>query len=182
MIADESNLASALRRALEASGAVDSGASGSQEVERMLRLLGSALRHLTTGCPTWIVADGRIRWSNDEGAAAAPAAAESIVEAASSADGLEVIPLGAAADRLVRRRVQEPLARRLAVATSRWALTPGQARVLEPVVRGLSNKETAALLGVEEATVEAHLGAMFRKSGTAGRAAMLFGFWTTTEP
>jgi DNA-binding NarL/FixJ family response regulator len=144
-------------------------------------LLAEALRLLSAGRPTWVVRGQEVVWANDEAAAwlAERAPRDASASPPVGVDGLEVRPLGPGG--CVLLRAGPDLGHRLSIAAARWGLTPGQARVLEPVVRGLSNKEVAAALGVEEATVEAHVGALFRKSGTTGRAAMLFAFWTTTE-
>ncbi|UJR83622.1 response regulator transcription factor [Sandaracinus amylolyticus] len=58
-----------------------------------------------------------------------------------------------------------------------WALTPMQARVLEQVVRGASNKDVMAELGCAKSTVEAHVTALLRKSGCANRAELIACFW-----
>jgi DNA-binding CsgD family transcriptional regulator len=60
-----------------------------------------------------------------------------------------------------------------------WGLTPAQARVLEGVAAGLSNKELAERLGVLEGTVEAHLAQVFRKSGTSQRGELVARFWAS---
>lgn len=143
-------------------------------------LVAEALQLVTAGAPAWIVAEHAVVWTNDEGRAELEQehARNEIVGATTSTAALDVVRLSTG--RLVRRR-ECPLARRVAVATVRWSLTRAQARVLPPVVRGLSNKEIGALLGVEEATVEAHVGALFRKSGAANRSTLLYVFWTTTD-
>jgi DNA-binding NarL/FixJ family response regulator len=50
--------------------------------------------------------------------------------------------------------------------------------VLDRVVSGSSNKEVAVELGIEEGTVEAHLGQIFRRSGASNRASLVYAFWT----
>jgi DNA-binding NarL/FixJ family response regulator len=57
----------------------------------------------------------------------------------------------------------EELARRLAT------LTPQQFRVLDMLADGLLNKQIAAELQVSEATIKAHVTAIFRKLGVRSR-------------
>lgn len=54
-----------------------------------------------------------------------------------------------------------------------WGLTPSERDVAGFVVKGLTTVEIAALRGSTEATVKAHLNAVYRKSGSANRAGML---------
>lgn len=54
-----------------------------------------------------------------------------------------------------------------------WNLTPSERDVAGFVVKGLSTSEIAALRGSAEATVKAHLNAVYRKSGATNRAGML---------
>ncbi|AKF03855.1 response regulator transcription factor [Sandaracinus amylolyticus] len=68
-------------------------------------------------------------------------------------------------------------ARALERATEIWALTPMQARVLEHVVRGASNKDVMAVLGCAKSTIEAHVTALLRKSGCVNRAELIARFW-----
>jgi DNA-binding NarL/FixJ family response regulator len=58
---------------------------------------------------------------------------------------------------------QEELARRVA------SLTPQQFRVLDMLAEGLLNKQIAAELQVSEATIKAHVTAIFRKLGVRSR-------------
>ena len=59
-----------------------------------------------------------------------------------------------------------------------WAggvrLTKSERAVAELVVRGLQNREIAALLGVSPLTVRNHLGAVFRKADVTTRAELAF--------
>ena len=50
-----------------------------------------------------------------------------------------------------------------------WALTPQQIRVLMMLSQGLLNKQIAYELGVSEATVKAHVSAIFQKLGVESR-------------
>lgn len=75
-----------------------------------------------------------------------------------------------------------PRDERLERVTADWKLTRAQAEVLSRVVRGLSNKEIAAELGKAEATVEVHVTRILRKSGVAGRTALVSRFWTWRGP
>jgi DNA-binding CsgD family transcriptional regulator len=52
----------------------------------------------------------------------------------------------------------------------RWSLTPAEREVALLVLKGLSHKEAAALLGRSERTVRQHAAAVDRKSDLAGRA------------
>lgn len=72
-------------------------------------------------------------------------------------------------DRRIERRAER--------ARAAWGLTPAQTTVVGHLARGLSNKEIANLLDITEATVEAHLTAIFRASGETGRAAVVARFW-----
>jgi DNA-binding CsgD family transcriptional regulator len=47
-----------------------------------------------------------------------------------------------------------------------YDLTPAESRVMIEIARGQSRAETAEALGVELATVKAHLGQVFAKTGT----------------
>ncbi len=67
---------------------------------------------------------------------------------------------------------------RLACAVDAWGLTPGQARVLELLVRGASNLTIAELRGCAPRTVEVHVTAILDKSGCESRAQVIARFWT----
>lgn len=67
---------------------------------------------------------------------------------------------------------------RLAVATTRWGLTPKQAEVLSHVARGDANKTVAARLGCAESTVELHVTALLAKAEAESRAQLVAKFWT----
>jgi DNA-binding CsgD family transcriptional regulator len=62
---------------------------------------------------------------------------------------------------------------RVDTACRRWSLTDKQADVLHLVARGLSNKAAAERLHCAESTVELHMTAIFKKSGTKGRSLLL---------
>ena len=48
-------------------------------------------------------------------------------------------------------------------------LTPKQSKVLESLIRGLTNKDIAKILGITEGSVEEHVNAIFIKLGAANR-------------
>lgn len=54
-----------------------------------------------------------------------------------------------------------------------WGLTPSERDVAGFVVKGLTTAEISTLRGCTEATVKAHLNAVYRKSGSLNRAGML---------
>ena len=56
-------------------------------------------------------------------------------------------------------------------AASPASLTRRETDVLALLVGGLSDREIAARLGISPKTVEKHVGAVLRKTGTAGRTA-----------
>ena len=78
----------------------------------------------------------------------------------------------------VRRRGAEDPAARVAAAASRWALTPGQSRVLALLALGQPNKAIASALGCAEATVEVHVTALLAKSGCASRCQLVSRLWS----
>ena len=67
---------------------------------------------------------------------------------------------------------------RCARARAAWGLTIAQTRVLELVAVGRTNKDIACALDIEEGTVEAHVGVIFRKAGATNRAMLVYRFWT----
>jgi DNA-binding CsgD family transcriptional regulator len=84
--------------------------------------------------------------------------------------------------RLLRRQGQ--MAQSLAVAQGAlgalmegyfrtWALTPTEADVAAFTIKGYSIAEIAALRGSAEGTIKTHLNAIYRKSGTSGRAQLV---------
>lgn len=79
---------------------------------------------------------------------------------------------------LARRDPAVERARRLERATAAWGLTGRQVEVLALVAQGLCNKEIAARLVCADNTVEAHLSAIFRKSASESRAALIARFWS----
>jgi len=72
------------------------------------------------------------------------------------------------------RRAEVPNVERVA---GEWGLSTKQRLVLAELVTGKRNKEIAAALGCAEVTVEYHLSAIRRKTGIAGRAALISRFW-----
>lgn len=61
----------------------------------------------------------------------------------------------------------------VAMATTRWRLTPRQQEVLALVVRGESNAEIAARLGTTSRAAELHITALFERAGVTNRAALV---------
>lgn len=59
--------------------------------------------------------------------------------------------------------VESPLAKR-------FALSPAQARVLEVLAEGGSNRQIAEILGLSEGTVKIHVSAIFKALGVSNRA------------
>ena len=53
---------------------------------------------------------------------------------------------------------------------ARWSLTERESDVAKLIVRGLSNREIGAEIGVSPETVKTHVRAVFEKSGTHSRA------------
>jgi DNA-binding CsgD family transcriptional regulator len=66
-----------------------------------------------------------------------------------------------------------PTASAVEAAALRWKLTSRQRQVLDLVTRGLTNVDTAGLLGITESTVEYHLSAVFDKAGVDNRATLI---------
>jgi DNA-binding CsgD family transcriptional regulator len=72
----------------------------------------------------------------------------------------------------VMRRSRCDADAKLETARTRWSLTPRQTEVLERVLRGDSNKEIAAELGLSTRAIELHITRLFEKLGVTGRAAL----------
>ena len=62
---------------------------------------------------------------------------------------------------------------RVLLAQERWGLSARQARVLDLVAAGMSNKEIARLLVCSEPTIENHMTELFRRSGASSRAGLV---------
>ena len=93
----------------------------------------------------------------------------------SSSSPARVTPLGMGKSTyflVVFRRTSSPNKKVAALSTS-WDLTPRQKDVLALVAEGFSNKTIATRLTCTERTVEAHLTAIFQKSGCDGRNLLL---------
>ena len=69
------------------------------------------------------------------------------------------------------------LTSRLGEAAREWTLTDRQRDMLCLVLLGLSNKEIAEQVGRSEATVEAHVTALLRRSGATSRGHLMARFW-----
>lgn len=54
-----------------------------------------------------------------------------------------------------------------------WGLTPSEADVARFTIKGFSIAEIAAFRGSAEGTIKTHLNAIYRKSGTQGRAQLV---------
>ena len=78
---------------------------------------------------------------------------------------------------VVRERGAE-ISARLSEAAARWRLTPRQGEVLARLIAGDANKTIAERLHCTEATVEAHVTQILRKSATNSRAELAATFWT----
>jgi DNA-binding CsgD family transcriptional regulator len=70
-----------------------------------------------------------------------------------------------------------PVKLRAAQAAARWSLTRRQSEVLALVVEGLPTRTMAAVLGVSERAVEAHLTAIFEKAQVETRAELASTVW-----
>jgi DNA-binding CsgD family transcriptional regulator len=88
---------------------------------------------------------------------------------------------GCSGQRLVvatRRPLREPLSVRIAVAATRWNLSPRQRGVLAKVAEGNANRTIAAMLGISERTVEVHVTALLEKAQVENRSEMIAKLWT----
>ena len=74
---------------------------------------------------------------------------------------------------LAIRKAPPELAERVLLVQRRWGLSVRQARVLELVADGASNKEIALALCCAEVTIENHLTELFRRSGARSRAGLV---------
>ncbi len=68
-----------------------------------------------------------------------------------------------------RRRIPDVVAEKLAGRIGGSDLTGREYEVLEHIVRGMSNKEIAATLGISEATVKSHINNILSKLGVTDR-------------
>jgi DNA-binding CsgD family transcriptional regulator len=82
------------------------------------------------------------------------------------------IALGIMSSTRPEARDADPLARAAARAAE-WKLTPAEQRVLELVLRGLTNHEIGQALGCSPRTAEAHVSRVLRKSGHSSRIALI---------
>jgi DNA-binding CsgD family transcriptional regulator len=83
---------------------------------------------------------------------------------------------------LAIRKAPPELAERVLLVQRRWGLSLRQARVLELVANGASNKEIALTLCCAEVTIENHLTELFRRSGARSRAGLVGRLITVSEP
>lgn len=74
---------------------------------------------------------------------------------------------------LITFRLPASLQDGVTYAARLWELTPRQVQVLSGVAEGFSNKTIAVRLGCTERTIEAHLTAIFAKSGLEGRTELM---------
>lgn len=78
---------------------------------------------------------------------------------------------------VVQQRAAATHDERVAAAARRWRLTGRQEHVLAHLVKGASNRAIAEALGCAETTVEVHVSAVLRKSGSESRAELVARFW-----
>ncbi len=88
-----------------------------------------------------------------------------------------VVSLGPPSMCKLPKAAVDRLTSRLAEAARQWALTDRQRDMLCLVLLGLSNKEIAEQVGRSEATVEAHVTALLRRSGATSRGHLMARFW-----
>jgi DNA-binding CsgD family transcriptional regulator len=74
---------------------------------------------------------------------------------------------------LAIRKPPSGIIERVMEAQRRWGLSVRQARVLDLVANGASNKEIGQALSCAEVTVENHLTELFRRSGARSRAGLV---------
>ncbi len=74
---------------------------------------------------------------------------------------------------LAIRKERTGVLERVLTAQRKWGLTVRQARVLELVATGATNKEIACTLACSEPTVENHVTELFRRSGATSRAGLV---------
>jgi DNA-binding CsgD family transcriptional regulator len=92
-----------------------------------------------------------------------------------------IAPLGSSPLVLAVKTEGRPLVvSRVEAAQREWGLSAREARVLELVVSGESNKEISCELGCAEVTVENHLTAVFRRSGARSRTDLVGRLFTRT--
>jgi DNA-binding NarL/FixJ family response regulator len=80
---------------------------------------------------------------------------------------------GCPAYTLAIQKAPSGIAERVLLAQRLWGLSVRQARVLELVASGASNKEIGRALACAEVTIENHLTELFRRSGTRSRAGLV---------
>lgn len=73
----------------------------------------------------------------------------------------------------IRDEIQDVCNEKVAIAEKVRELTPKQFRVLRLVKQGLMNKDIAQQLNVTEATVKAHVSALFKRLGVKSRTQIL---------
>ncbi len=74
--------------------------------------------------------------------------------------------------KVLARLLESDQAAKLAAAAAPVRLTARERDVLTMLVSGGSNREIGAALGIDEATVKAHVGRLLRKFGVANRTAL----------
>lgn len=124
---------------------------------------------------------GRVAFANRAGTAMLEHDRRSVAELLRASDAgrgpFEITPIrveGWPDYRLAVLRERAPsIATRLHHARRRWELTPAQARVLEELAAGSTNKEIAGALACAEVTVENHVTALLRRSKTRSRVHLL---------
>src|SRR5712691_2275375 len=142
------------------------------DAERLAADLGAALEHVPA--PAFVVRKGTaVVYANAAGRAMHRARVlerlRSPDKSARLSGELQLVILD------VPRTDPAPL---VALAASRWSLTPRQAEVLELVARGFSNRAVAESLGCAGSTVELHVGALLDKSECESRAQLMARLWS----
>jgi DNA-binding CsgD family transcriptional regulator len=81
--------------------------------------------------------------------------------------------------RIANKGAEKPSFEHMVAAAARtWRLSPRESEALSCLVRGLSNKETAAELGCAVTTAELHVTRVLRKSGSTSRVQLTARFWS----
>jgi DNA-binding CsgD family transcriptional regulator len=169
----------------DATPAVD-GHGGSEGVAGVPGLLAAALDAALDALPAaaWVLGPhGSVEMANRAGAALLECDPNGVLEAiresqrgGKSVGAYSIVRLALTCSSsclLAMRREPNPIAARVRMAQMTWRLTSRQARVLELLAAGDSNKEVACKLACVEATVESHITELFRRSGARSRAGLV---------
>ena len=160
------------------------------KLERLLAIGNQARKALVTALdsmdvPAFLLSGQNVVHANPAGRARLdrePAATRAALAAARGEAGAPSFDIGGVGLPPLRLVLLKPSARdpepRLRGLATEWRLSPRQLEVLRLVMAGESNKGIAAKLGCVEVTVEFHLGALFRKSGTSRRSELIARCWS----